>query len=509
MRRYILLVVSCIACAAAIMALAWRVLPPHGHWWNAVLCFAIYTTIAELLAVVTDEGQGVTVSPTSPILWAATCVLGPAPAIVVCAVFSSVTLLIRGVCHRVSPAAQALLDGPSAGDWLVSRVSRSIVALGAAWRSRGTMDTALYLGYYVSSGAIVVGTAGLVYHFIGGVFLFESGQINVIRQFAAPFIGLWIVAVAAEHAIYIAFMIAMNPPLSGKGSVYAVLLRVKLLVIEDVIPVWKGQMFLVVVAWLISYLYMYLGVWGFVLTAMPVLALRDFFRHWVDEQSAYLNTITTLATYMQHYHPYTRGHLKRVADLSGRLARELRLPAESIRYINTAGFLHDIGKIAVSEEILDKTSKLTDDEWGQIREHPVKGAEIISHIEFLEGIADWIRYHHKWHNGSGYPATNGDACVIPIEAAIIAAVDAFDAMTDDREMTVDWTCDSCGYHPEDGSRPEKCPVCGMEKRRTYREPKSLDEAIEELRRGAGSQFEPRVVKAFLTMIERDGISANG
>ncbi len=111
---------------------------------------------------------------------------------------------------------------------------------------------------------------------------------------------------------------------------------------------------------------------------------------------------------MQHYHPYTRGHLKRVAEMSERLARELRLPAESIRHISHAGLLHDIGKIGVSEEILDKTSKLEPEEWEKIKEHPTKGAEIISHLEFLEGIVDWIRYHHKWHDGRGYPDTNGD-----------------------------------------------------------------------------------------------------
>jgi putative nucleotidyltransferase with HDIG domain len=211
---------------------------------------------------------------------------------------------------------------------------------------------------------------------------------------------------------------------------------------------------------------------------------------------------------MQHYHPYTRGHLKRVADMSERLARELRLPVESIRHMNAAAFLHDIGKIGVSEEILDKPAQLTDDEWAKIKEHPVKGAEIISHLEFLEGIVDWIKYHHKWHNGAGYPATNGDGSEIPIEAAIIATADAFDAMTDDRELTIEWKCDCCGFHPDDGDRPVECPQCGAEKRRRYREPRNQDDAIDELRRGAGTQFHPRVVKAFLSMVERDGIRLN-
>ena len=229
---------------------------------------------------------------------------------------------------------------------------------------------------------------------------------------------------------------------------------------------------------------------------------------WVETRKAYLDTITTLATYMQLYHPYTRGHLKRVADMSERLARELKLPAESIMHMNTAGFLHDIGKIGVSEEILDKVEKLTDEEWAQIQEHPVKGAEIISHIEFLDGIVRWIKYHHKWYNGSGYPKTNGNGAEIPMEASIIAVADAFDAMTDDRELAQEWKCDTCGFKPDDDSRPDGCPKCGSAKRRTYRTPKCLDDAIEELRRGAGSQFDPKVVKAFLSMVERDGIHLN-
>ena len=81
-------------------------------------------------------------------------------------------------------------------------------------------------------------------------------------------------------------------------------------------------------------------------------------------------------------------------------------------------------------------------------------------------------------------------------------------MTDDREMSLEWQCDSCGYKPDNGHGPSICPECGAEKRRTYREPKSLDQAIDELRRGAGSQFHPEVVKAFLTMVARDGIRLN-
>jgi len=351
--------------------------------------------------------------------------------------------------------------------------------------------------------------AGIVYHFCGGTFLIDPGwQDSIVRSFVAPFLCLVIAYAIVDQAIFVTTLSIIDPVPGARGT-YAVVLRARLAVLEDVLPVWRGQVFFVVVALLLAYLYSMVSVWGFVLAITPVLALRDFFHQWVETKRAYLDTITTLATYMQHYHPYTRGHLKRVADLSEGIARELRLSPESIYHMRSAGFLHDIGKVGVSEEILDKTEKLTDEEWERIKEHPVKGAEIISHLEFLESIVDWIKYHHKWYNGSGYPATNGNGFQVPIEAAIIAAADAFDAMTDDRELTMIWKCDSCGYEPAGGERPVVCPVCGAEKRRRYREPKSLDQAVEELRRGAGTQFHPRVVKCFLTMVERDGIGFNG
>jgi putative nucleotidyltransferase with HDIG domain len=366
----------------------------------------------------------------------------------------------------------------------------------------------MYAAAYIAGLVLEVAPAGLAYYLLGGRFLIDGGtDLAVLPHFVFPFLGL-VATSTAVHVGQYALLASSVDPIPGTRGISGFLLRARLVLVETAMPIGRGQLFLSVVALLVAYLYWQIGVLGFVLAITPVLALRDFFSQWVEEKTAYLNTITTLATYMQHYHPYTRGHLKRVADMSERLARELRLPVESIRHMNAAAFLHDIGKIGVSEEILDKPAQLTDDEWAKIKEHPVKGAEIISHLEFLEGIVDWIKYHHKWHNGAGYPATNGDGSEIPIEAAIIATADAFDAMTDDRELTIEWKCDCCGFHPDDGDRPVECPQCGAEKRRRYREPRNQDDAIDELRRGAGTQFHPRVVKAFLSMVERDGIRLN-
>ncbi|MCX8053771.1 MAG: HD domain-containing protein, partial [Armatimonadetes bacterium] len=385
------------------------------------------------------------------------------------------------------------------------RVASAVVNIGSSWQVRSLGITFLFVASFLASVALETGGAGLVYHWLSGEALIASGR-NTEQgwHFLLPFLGLVGAAGCINAAIY-AFATAAIDPIPGATGVYGTILRARLALVETAWPIVRGQLFLSVVAFLLAYLYSQIGIIGFFLAITPVLALRDFFHQWVEEKEAYFNTITTLATYMQHYHPYTRGHLQRVADLSERLARELRLPIESIRHMKVAGLLHDIGKVGVSEEILDKPGKLNDEEWKKIKEHPIKGAEIVSHLEFLEGIVDWIKYHHKWYNGSGYPTSNGNGSEPPIEAAIIATADAFDAMTDDREMAPEWRCDSCGFKVEGKERPMFCPKCGAEKRRRYRLPKTIDEAIEEIRRGTGTQFHPKVVKAFLKMIEREGI----
>ncbi|MCL6628811.1 MAG: HD domain-containing protein, partial [Armatimonadetes bacterium] len=169
-------------------------------------------------------------------------------------------------------------------------------------------------------------------------------------------------------------------------------------------------------------------------------------------------------------HPYTKGHLERVADLATEVAKELRLRTSSLMLIRDAGILHDIGKVGVSEEILDKEGKLTDEEWNIIKQHPARGAEIIAQLRYLEPIVPWVRGHHERPDGRGYPDALKDG-QIPIEAAVIAVADAFDAMA------------------------------GV--KRSYQEvPLTEDQAIDQVRYGVGTQFDPRVVKAFLRVMAR-------
>ncbi len=160
---------------------------------------------------------------------------------------------------------------------------------------------------------------------------------------------------------------------------------------------------------------------------------------------------------------YTQGHSVRVAQLSRACARELGLSGEALDQIYLAGLLHDIGKIGVPESILLKPGRLSAVEWEEVRGHPVVGARIVEPARFPAAVVAVVRHHHEDYGGGGYPdGLAGEE--IPLLARIIRVADAYDAMT--------------------STRP-------------YRRGLTAEEAIEELRRGAGRQFDPRVVEAFL------------
>lgn len=178
------------------------------------------------------------------------------------------------------------------------------------------------------------------------------------------------------------------------------------------------------------------------------------------------NVIFMLATAVELKDAYTQGHLLRMEQFSEQLARQIGLSEEEVRWIRYGGVLHDIGKIGVPEAILTKPGPLSEAEYGVMREHPTYGARLVSPLRFSPQVAPIILAHHEWWNGGGYPfGLRGQE--IPIGARIIAVVDAFDAMTTDR---------------------------------CYRAALSVDEALERLFGGRGSQWDPELVDAFADLI---------
>ncbi len=185
-------------------------------------------------------------------------------------------------------------------------------------------------------------------------------------------------------------------------------------------------------------------------------------------EATLLQTIETLNAAVEARDPYTAGHSQRVRRVSLAIGRELRLPAKQLGALATGALFHDIGKIGMPDSILTKPGKLTRTEAATMREHVVRGAEIVSRISSLGDSVPAIRHHHERWDGLGYPdALSGTE--VPVEAAIIAIADAWDAMTTDRP---------------------------------YANALDMDEAMAQIRAGRGKQFSPAVVDAFLAVALR-------
>lgn len=186
-------------------------------------------------------------------------------------------------------------------------------------------------------------------------------------------------------------------------------------------------------------------------------------------------TYTALATLIQHSHPQTKKHLQRVSNRATQLAVALGLSRKRSIQVGFAALLHDVGKIAIDERILDKPAKLTNEEREIVKAHSEFGAFILRPIKDARTFSKWIHLHHERFDGSGYPiGLKGQS--IPIESRIIAVVDAFDAMTG-----------------EDSDGPS----------RAYRDPISVDDAVLEIQRCSGTQFCPEVVRHFSRLMEDD------
>lgn len=188
-------------------------------------------------------------------------------------------------------------------------------------------------------------------------------------------------------------------------------------------------------------------------------------------RSSYLATLKTLARILELKDPYLKEHSTQVTKYAVEIARQMGFSEKDLELIENTGFLHDLGKIGVNALTLQKKGKLTEEEMAAIKEHPAVGEGFIDSLLFFNVERTSIRHHHERYDGKGYPdGLAGEE--IPIFARILAVADAYDAMT--------------------SSRP-------------YRKTLSQQKAIIELKNNAGKQFDPKVVDAFLKVLERKGI----
>ncbi len=214
---------------------------------------------------------------------------------------------------------------------------------------------------------------------------------------------------------------------------------------------------------LIAVIYINIGFWGLVLFLLPLILARHSFQTYMNMRQTFLDTIKSLSVAIDAKDPYTKGHSSRVADYVVSLARELKWPEDRVEFIQYISLIHDVGKVAVPEDILKKSSLLSKEEFAVMKTHSEAGANILKGIKYFSTGVDIIRHHHERWDGNGYPdKIAGEE--IPEGARILAVADAFDAMTSDRP---------------------------------YRKSLSYEVALRELQDCAGTQFDPKIVNAFI------------
>ncbi|HEX4835333.1 MAG TPA: HD-GYP domain-containing protein [bacterium] len=201
-------------------------------------------------------------------------------------------------------------------------------------------------------------------------------------------------------------------------------------------------------------------------------ASQDLERQHEALRRAFAGTVRSLANAVDARDMATADHSGRVAEYAVAIAKEMGLGDSECREVQVAGFLHDVGKIGIHDDILAKKGPLTDVEWNSMRRHPLLGYEILQPVAISEKIKLAVRHSHEWWDGSGYP--DGLAGKqIPLAARVIAVADTFESFTTDRP-----------YRPSGDPR----------------------QAVEEILRCAGTQFDPRVVRAFVRVWEKSGVT---
>ncbi|RLE14856.1 hypothetical protein DRJ04_01540 [Candidatus Aerophobetes bacterium] len=341
--------------------------------------------------------------------------------------------------------ATLLTQGPVVGVWVASCGSLTELKKG---------KNADIIKILFNCGQFAISTSGawLVYTHTGGVIIKNVASANIMS------LGLAALAYFVLNSFLVSTVLALQRNTSA-FDMWSHNFR-------WAVPNYLAQTPL---GFLMALIYRLISWWAVVFMMFPLFIAYRVYRLYMEMRKEHLNIIQALAAAVEARDPYTEKHSERMARYAMAIARELGLSIYSAEIIRYAAILHDIGKIGVSDRILSKSNSLTKEEWDQIKKHSIIGAEIIGQINSFVDASKLIYHHHERYNGKGYPdGLRGEN--IPLGSRIIAVVDAYDAMTS---------------------------------RRPYREALSEEEAIAELKKCAGTQFDKKVVEAFLRVLERD------
>ena len=339
--------------------------------------------------------------------------------------------------------ASAIIFGPFVGAW---------TGLLATWTQRELTGEVNWRATIFNHAqfAIIGWVVGYLFEMLGGNVSNHSLLAN-----AAPLVAVIIVGFALNTGMVI---IAVS---LRKQRSMAEVFRVNY---KSLTP---SFLLMIPVAFLMAGLYKTLGVWGELAFFVPLAAVRWTMTLTKALRFAYFNTIRVILAGLDAKDPYTYGHSMRVGHYGMLLANHMKMPEDQMEEVRFAGMLHDIGKMGTPDHILNKPGRLNLDELLIMQRHPIVGSAMLTSVHMQGCAATGVLHHHERWDGTGYP-DNLRGEEIPIETRLITVVDAYDAMTSDRP---------------------------------YRRAMQHQSAIEEIRAGAGIQFDPVVVEKFMEMAE--------
>jgi putative nucleotidyltransferase with HDIG domain len=360
----------------------------------------------------------------------------------------------RGTIVTVAIApiiAAMVLGGPVAAGW---------VALIGTTDSRELRGRIPFLGTLANHAGIALPALA------GGL---------VIEPFRGPF-GPWVeslaITMAGAAVVFFSNVAATAIVVSLRTGQSA-----RIIAVGDARGFAANLFALTPLSWLMAQIYhLPGGWWATLLFALPLYSTRIAHHRYVEMREMFTQTIGALAGAVDKRDPYTSKHSHRVKAIAVDIGREMSVNEAELEALEWGGLLHDVGKIGVPDSVLLKQERLTREERMVMNAHPVLGAEIIAPVTKLAPELPIIRHHHEWYNGSGYPdRLIGDE--IPKLARILHVADAFEAMT--------------------AQRPYRMT------------PLTPEQALTELRKFAGIQFDPAVVDAFVRTSWVDGVSDPG
>lgn len=310
---------------------------------------------------------------------------------------------------------------------------------------------------------------GTLYNHASAVIAILAGSLvfELIHDIPTPLPGAGLTFVATLLGALVFFVVSWSLALAAVsvrtgvaiGTVWS----------QDVGGVAANFFGLAPLAWLMSQVFQLpngVGWWATPLFVVPLFTTRLAYARYVETRELFEQTITALSKAVDARDRYTRQHSYRVSHITEAMCRVMRLPESEIEKIKWAGLLHDVGKIGIRDDILLKEGPLDKRERTLMNRHPVIGQDIVLQASQLKGEAPLIRAHHEWFNGSGYP-DGMEALNIPLGARILTVADAYEAMT--------------------SSRP-------------YRKiPLTHEQAVEQLERFAGIQFDPDIVPILVSL----------